>query len=572
MYTHFFKLREPPFSITPDPAYLYLSPRHQEALGHLLYGTGQHGGFVQLTGEVGTGKTTIVRTLLAQKLENVDVAVILNPRQSEQEFVQSICDELHIAYPKEGLTLKVLHDALNAHLLATHSAGRRTVIIIDEAQNLERNVLEQVRLLTNLETHKDKLLRIMLVGQPELAQMLSRADLRQLATRITARYHLTPLTPVETVEYIRHRLRIAGSSEALFNVPALAVIHKLTGGVPRLVNILCDRSLLGAYARNEHLVTPEIVHGAAAESLGEISQPARPKIPFWRLGDRRRWSFSEVVIAVLIAGVAVYWWATASRAPTDAQTMPMTPAIASALPPSTTVNTPSAEPAAPGGTAKGAEAAAKFAGAPIPRLRDVLENSEPLALVTGHLIHLWSPGLTVPVGAQVCPSLAAQGLQCYRAQGDWKDLQMLNRPAILTLATGRGVLKYALLRDFDGDDLVLDTARGTLKMPRDDLATAWTGEFLVLWRPPTDQIRITTGTRGPAVVWLRQQLALGAGQTLQEPVSPLFDNALREQVLRFQRERGMVADGIAGPRTQMLLSAISTDPAEPRLRTAMSTP
>jgi len=561
VYTHFFKLREPPFSITPDPTYLYLSPRHQEALGHLLYGTGQHGGFVQLTGEVGTGKTTIVRTLLAQKLENVDVAVILNPRQSEQEFVQSICDELHVAYPKEGLTLKVLHDALNAHLLATHAAGRRTVIIIDEAQNLERNVLEQVRLLTNLETHKDKLLRIMLVGQPELAQMLSRADLRQLATRITARYHLTPLSPTETVEYIRHRLRIAGNNEALFNMQALALIHKLTGGIPRLVNILCDRSLLGAYASNEHVVTPQIVQGAAAESLGDMPvTPKRAALPFWRLGDRRRWSFSEVVIVVLIAAVCVYWWATASRTQNasidTAQTMPVAPAVAS-------VPAPSAAPAEASAPSTTTEAAA-------PRLRDVLANSEPLAVVTGHLIHLWSPGLTVPAGAQVCPSLAAQGLQCYRAQGDWKDVQMLNRPAILTLATGRGVLKYALLRDFDGDDVELDTAQGPLKIPREDLSTAWTGEFLVLWRPPTDQLRITAGTRGAAVVWLRQQLALAAGQPLQEPVSELFDNALREQVLRFQRERGLNPDGVAGARTQMLLSALSSDPAEPRLHTAMN--
>jgi len=160
-----------PFSITPDPAYLYMSPRHQEALGHLLYGTGQYGGFVQLTGEVGTGKTTIVRTLLSQKLDNVDVAVILNPRQNEQEFVASICDELHIAYPKNA-TLKALVDALNAHLLEAHTQGRRTVVIIDEAQNLQPEVLEQVRLLTNLETHKEKLLRIMLVGQPELADLL----------------------------------------------------------------------------------------------------------------------------------------------------------------------------------------------------------------------------------------------------------------------------------------------------------------------------------------------------------------------------------------------------------------
>ena len=210
MYTEYFQLREMPFSITPDPAYLYLSPRHQEALGHLLYGTGQYGGFVQLTGEVGTGKTTIVRTLLEQKLPDVDVAMIHNPRQSEQEFVQSICDELHVVYP-QPVSLKTLVDALNEHLLRTHAAGRRTVLIIDEAQNLEPAVLEQVRLLTNLETAKAKLLRIMLVGQPELSALLSRPDLRQLSSRISARYHLTPLSAQETREYIEHRLRIAGT-------------------------------------------------------------------------------------------------------------------------------------------------------------------------------------------------------------------------------------------------------------------------------------------------------------------------------------------------------------------------
>src|SRR5689334_8058805 len=202
MYTTYFGLREMPFSITPDPAYLYLSPRHQEALGHLLYGTGQYGGFVQLTGEVGTGKTTVVRTLLEQKLEGVDVAMIHNPRQSELEFVQSICDELRVEYDRSNLSLKTLVDGLNAHLLRNHAAGRRTVLIIDEAQNLSPDVLEQVRLLTNLETAKQKLLRIMLVGQPELGELLARPDLRQLASRITARYHLTPLEEDETSEYI----------------------------------------------------------------------------------------------------------------------------------------------------------------------------------------------------------------------------------------------------------------------------------------------------------------------------------------------------------------------------------
>jgi general secretion pathway protein A len=554
VYTHFFKLREPPFSITPDPTYLYLSPRHQEALGHLLYGTGQHGGFVQLTGEVGTGKTTIVRTLLAQKLENVDVAVILNPRQSEQEFVQSICDELHVPYPRpstelgtgSGLTLKVLHDALNAHLIAAHAAGRRTVVIIDEAQNLERNVLEQVRLLTNLETHKDKLLRIMLVGQPELAEMLSRADLRQLSTRVTARYHLTPLSPQETAEYVQHRLRVAGSTEPIFSPRSLALIHKLTGGVPRLVNILCDRSMLGAYARNEHFVLPQTVEGASAEALGEPQERRRNRLGF--LTDRRRWSATDKVLVTLIIGVCGWWW--------FGRPEPFTPperdsAAAVAATPAPAALEPQPEPRA-------AE----------PRLRDVLENSEPLAIVMSHLIQLWSPGAKLEPGEQICPGLARQGLQCYRAQGDWKDVEALNRPAILTLATGRGITKYVLLRELAGDTLVLDTVSGPLRLPREEIATAWTGEFLVLWRPPTAVLTIAAGMRGPAVVWLRERLAQASGQSLQQPASELFDNALREQVLRFQRERSIKSDGVVGARTQMLLSALSSDPAEPRLAAA----
>ncbi len=220
MYTEFFQLREMPFSITPDPAYLYMSPRHQEALGHLLYGTGQYGGFVQITGEVGTGKTTIVRSLLDQKLPDVDVAMIHNPRQSEQEFVHSICDELGVEVPRDTTSIKVLVDALNAHLLKVHAAGRRTVLIIDEAQNLQPGVLEQVRLLTNLETAKAKLLRIMLVGQPELSTLLGRPELRQLASRITARYHQQPLSERETAEYIGHRLRIAGARSPIFEPAA----------------------------------------------------------------------------------------------------------------------------------------------------------------------------------------------------------------------------------------------------------------------------------------------------------------------------------------------------------------
>ncbi|MFT4047372.1 MAG: AAA family ATPase, partial [Solimonas sp.] len=309
MYLEFFQLREMPFSITPDPAYLYMSPRHQEALGHLLYGTGQYGGFVQLTGEVGTGKTTIVRTLLEQKLDQVDVAFVHNPRLDEQEFVQAICDELRVAYPRERLTLKALIDALNEHLLRAHAEGRRTVLIIDEAQNLQPAVLEQVRLLTNLETAKEKLLRIMLIGQPELSVLLARPDLRQLASRITARFHLTPLGARETAEYIEHRLKVAAARPEIFTPAAMADIHRYTKGVPRLINIVCDRALLGAYAQNARVVTPEIVRKAAREAIGELPGEFDPHA-------QRRWRLIEIGwAATLLLSLGLLAWSLLHHQP-----------------------------------------------------------------------------------------------------------------------------------------------------------------------------------------------------------------------------------------------------------------
>ena len=267
MYEAHFGLREPPFAITPDPAYVYLSRHHQEALAHLLYGVGENGGFVQLTGEVGTGKTTLVRTLLEQRLENVDIALCLNPRLTVEELLATICDELGVRYPRELLTLKGLLDALNAHLLQTHAAGRRTVVILDEAQNLSREVLEQIRLLTNLETAKHKLLRIILVGQPELRTLLARPDLRQLAQRITARYHLPPLDRRETAAYIGHRLRVAGGRDDGFAWGARRVVYRHSGGIPRLINIVCDRALLGAYGQGVRRVNASLARAAARETL-----------------------------------------------------------------------------------------------------------------------------------------------------------------------------------------------------------------------------------------------------------------------------------------------------------------
>jgi len=255
MYASYFGLSDNPFAITPDPRFLFLSARHTEALAHLLYGVTESGGFIQLTGEVGTGKTTLVRTLLEKLPDNVDAALIINPRVSVLEFLRSICRELHIDW-KQTQTPQDLIDTLNARLLKAHEAGRRVVLIIDEAQGLSAEVLEQVRLLTNLETREQKLLQIILVGQPELRELLARTELRQLAQRITGRYHLTPLSTTETRAYVNHRLTVSGAMAPIFTAGAARSIQNASGGIPRLINIICDRALLGAYTMSCARWTP----------------------------------------------------------------------------------------------------------------------------------------------------------------------------------------------------------------------------------------------------------------------------------------------------------------------------
>src|SRR5438309_5692705 len=267
MYAAYFGLTERPFSLAPDPRYLFLSEGHREALAHLVYGL-QGGGFVQLTGEVGTGKTTVCRALLDQLPVDVDVAMIFTPRLTAVELLSAVCDELHVPYPAGATSLKVLVDSLSRALLDGHARGRRTVVIIDEAQNLSMEVLEELRLLTNIETTRDKLLQVILIAQPELVNLMERPALRQLAQRITARYHLRPLSYTETRAYVRHRLQIAGQRQMIFTPVALRVIHRRSGGVARLINNICDRALLGAFGRTKRRVTAGTARQAALEVSG----------------------------------------------------------------------------------------------------------------------------------------------------------------------------------------------------------------------------------------------------------------------------------------------------------------
>jgi len=301
MYHEFFGIEENPFSITPDPRYLYMSKGHQEALAHLLYGVSESGGFVLLTGEVGTGKTSVCRCLLEQLPDAADVALVLNPRLSETELLANICDELSVGYPAGTESLKELVDLLNRHLLDLHAKGRHGVVIIDEAQNLSPNVLEQVRLLTNLETAKRKLLQIILIGQPELHDLVNRREMRQLAQRITARYHLKPLNRSETIAYIQHRLAVGGLPPALFSRGAIASIYRRSHGIPRIINSLSDRCLLGAYAQNRKSVTRGLVRQAAVEVFGR------------RHGTRYRTAAAmSWFAAMMVVGMAVFY-----ASPTD---------------------------------------------------------------------------------------------------------------------------------------------------------------------------------------------------------------------------------------------------------------
>ncbi len=298
MYKEYFGLKEDPFSIAPDPQFLYMSDRHREALGHLIYGMKADSGFVLLTGEVGTGKTTVCRCLLGQIPENSEIAFILNPKLSVVELLATICDELEISYPEGNSSGKIFIDRINSYLLDAHGQGKQTVLIIDEAQNLSVDVLEQIRLLTNLETDKRKLLQVIMLGQPELNLMLERPELRQLAQRVTARYHLEPLSKGEIEGYLNHRLAVAGVERPLFPIKTINKLYSLSGGVPRVINLLCDRALLGAYVKGENIVSPVLLAEAGNEVFGKRGTGGSGRNDLWQ------WLLTALLSLILISGIA----------------------------------------------------------------------------------------------------------------------------------------------------------------------------------------------------------------------------------------------------------------------------
>ena len=556
MYTSYFGLNEKPFAITPDPRYLFMSERHGEALAHLVYGVTESGGFMQLTGEVGTGKTTLVRSLLQSRMpDNADVAVVLNPQLSAREFLVAICEELGIELPDDRNSIKALIDTLNQHLLQAHADGRRTILVVDEAQNLAPEVLEEVRLLTNLETSKQKLLQIVLIGQPELRELLARNDLRQLAQRITGRYHLEPLSREETAQYIEHRLKVAGALSEVFDSGAKREAFRLSQGVPRLINVICDRALLGAYSAETRKVTRGMVRRAAAEVTGD--------------GERGGWPRWLLPVGGIAAAVIV---ATAFLVMLDSRREVIEDSVAAMVdeaPPAATLTPPAEMPAVepaviepPPGEPTAEEEEVTLDA----QLQLASELTSPeMALRT--LLELW--GVEYRPGERGCSQAAAAGYECLFQRGSMSVLRQYDRPAVLTLIDGRGATHSVVLTALGGDHADLSIGGVAVNHSLAELSDMWFGEYLLLWRPPSGASDpLGPGSIGPGVAWLRSSLAaIDLRYATAASGSDVFDADLADKVRAFQRDHRLDVDGIAGHQTQIIINTLLEPDRAPRLTT-----
>ncbi|NND45508.1 MAG: AAA family ATPase [Xanthomonadales bacterium] len=527
MYLEYFGLSEAPFSITPDPGFVYLSQRHRDALAHLLYGVGQggSGGFVQLTGEVGTGKTTLCRCLLEQVPEGTRIALVLNPLMSPRELLAAICEELRIDTTGIEDSSKALVDRLNQELLAAHAAGERVVVVIDEAQNLSPESLEQVRLLTNLETHKQKLLQIVLLGQPELRQLLQRQSLRQLAQRITARYHLTPLGREDTARYVRHRMQVAGARHNPFRRAAMRALFQRSSGIPRLINIIADRALVAAYAREREDIDARMVHAAADEV--QLGEP----------GARRAWWpwAAAATAGILLALIA--WQAL--RGPAEVPAEPVQ----------------AAQQAGPVATPQVAPARAE--PTPPPRLDENWLEVQHQAAWQG-LAAAWNdPGAAAAI-EQACAAGRAGGWACLQQTGSFARIEQLGLPVVMQL-TGE-TPRLLMLQGVDGERLLAGAPGTERTVPREALERQWFGGYFVAWpQAATWPREIRRGDTGPAV---QTVLSLAGEADLPYRGAPVFGREFESWLQAYQQRHALDADGIVGPRTLLYLMRPSiTSPA-----------
>ncbi len=535
LYAPFFGLQRDAFSIAPDPHFLFMSEAHREALAHLLYGVAGGGGFVLLTGEIGSGKTTVCRCFLEQIPPRCDVAVIFNPKLSILELLALVCEEFRVSVGHRGggsSSVKDHVDALNGFLLAAHAAGRNCVLVVDEAQSLSAEVLEQLRLLTNLETAERKLLQIVLIGQPELRTMLARPELEQLAQRVIARYHLPALSEAGTAHYVQHRLAVAGLQGPLpFDAGALRRVHRLSAGVPRRINLLCGRAMLGAYAHGEQRIGNRVVEQAAREVFGaDLPRGVQP----WRLAA------TGAAVGALIVGGVVAAGSRAGDAPVPAEVVAFAPRAPDLAQPAASPPDP-APPAAAG---------------PVPTaLAD--EGAAWRALAS-----LWDVPLA---GVDPCRDAMRRQLQCFRGTLGLAQVRQIDRPGIVTLRDGSTRRGFAVLVGLGDDSVTLHMQDGVRTVPLAALAAVWQGDFVTLWRAPPGYSDVDDATMPPVLAdWLAPRLAARAGEAASGAAAPPRDAVLRAQLQAFQLAQGLKPDGRAGPMTLMMVNRAS-GVAEPRL-------
>lgn len=494
MYLDYFGFDEPPFSITPDPKFVFLSQKHEESLAHLVYGISRGGGagFVQLTGEVGTGKTTISRLLLEQIPNKTNVALILNPTVTPLELIQNICKELKVNMRGIKTKLNALIDKLNSYLIESWSNGENTVVIIDEAQNLGRDTLEQLRLLTNLETNKHKLLQIILIGQPELRSTMRRNDLRQLAQRVTARYHLMPLSIEETYSYITHRIAIAGGDKNIVSQSVAKVVYKTTNGVPRLINILLDRAFLAAYSDDKKRVNAKHIKIAATEVMPETDSKK----------SHLSWKFFTSLLALLaLIPLGVY--------------LPkqLKGNINTSFKPDTTKKIIE-EPFRPA------------------TIQDAWQQ----------YFSLWDAENTKNWHKAQCPNSVDTGMACLRRQGNLNQISKLNHPVLLQLESNNLVL----LSSIGDNELQLLAANQQFeKVNKDWLEQHWFGVYFILWPMPA---QLLTDASSEQI----QKWSLEMANTIA--IEEISITQLDSWIKDFQETHHLPANGIIGTETQMLLS------------------
>ena len=592
MYERYFNLSENPFTIAPNPRYFYLSEQHREALAHLQYGLNENGGFILLTGEVGTGKTTAWRCLVENLPTDVDLAIVLNPRINEIELLETICDELGIVY-EQNSGIKQLTDVLNRHLLETYARRRRTIVIVEEAQNLNTEVLEQLRLLTNLETNESKLLQIILIGQPELLEKLADSRLRQLRQRIIAHFHLKPFNLKDVRAYVHHRLSVVGAPSRLFSDSAVRKLAKLSQGIPRLINLICDRALLGCFSEERGYVDTRTVSRAAHEVFGthrlSKQQTSFAATPNSEQTDKlRNYAVRPVAwfaTAATIAAIAV----AINLAPPHLPILFNNNDLSGKIVTHTLNGAETSEAEITDSDAgvdylntltqedtSGAEIADSSASIDHISALTHQNTSEPTALLWQNrlasasrkqdphrtLFSLWGIKLPEVLEQSPCEYALSHQLDCWHRRGGINSIKRVNRPALLKMISTEGQLFYAVLKTIDKSNrLQLVAADQTIDITEDKLEDVWTGEYTLLWkRPENYRDTIYPGDTNQTVGWLSEQLASLTDYNPPIKESLSYDYDMENRIRLLQKRCGIFVDGLVGKETLIKINTLTGKP------------